>query len=271
MFSVTVVIPTYNRRLTLTRCLDSVLAQTKLPVEIVVVDDGSTDGTAAWLRNSYPQVTLIEQKNQGVSSARNMGIRKATTDWIAFLDSDDCWLPEKLEKQAQALSENPEYQICHTEEKWIFKGKDRPVADLYRKKGGWVFKDCLPVCAISPSTVLIHREVFETVGLFDETLPVCEDYDLWLRICSRLPVLLVDEALIQKHGGHEDQLSAQRGLDKYRIQALRKILKGDQLSDENRKLAEVQLREKCDIYAKGLEKHGNLSEAEKYRLLAEKR
>ena len=266
-WAVSVVIPTYNRRGRLGRSIESVLGQTKAPQAILVVDDGSTDGTADWVRKSYPRVTVIEQKHTGVSAARNKGIEKAATDWIAFLDSDDCWMPDKLDKQMRALSLNPGYRICHTEERWIYRGKERPVAAPYRKKGGWIFRSCLAVCAISPSTVVVHRKVFDEVGYFDESLPACEDYDLWLRITSRMPVLLVDEPLIEKHGGHRDQLSAAWGLDRFRIKALRKILGKGELSIEQRLRTEEKLKEKCLVYAKGLEKHGKIEEARYFRSL----
>ena len=269
IFPIAVVIPTFNRRHTLRRCIDSVFGQNAQPKEIIVVDDGSTDGTATWLRDNFPEIRLIEQENSGVSAARNSGIRISTTEWIAFLDSDDCWLPEKLDKQMNALERNSNFRICHTEERWIYRGKERSVDEAYRKKHGWIFEHCLPVCGISPSTTIIHKSVFDEIGLFDEHLPACEDYDLWLRITSRMPVLLVDEPLIEKHGGHKDQLSAQWGLDKWRIQALQKILGEQHLSEEHRGLAKAQLREKCRKYSEGLEKHGKIEEAEYYRSLSQ--
>lgn len=266
-WAVTVVIPAYNRRFRIGRSIESVLGQTKAPQAILVVDDGSTDGTADWVRKTYPRVTVMEQKHTGVSAARNKGIENAATDWIAFLDSDDCWMPDKLEKQMRALSLNPGYRICHTEERWIYRGREKPVAVPYRKKGGWIFRSCLAVCAISPSTVVVHRKVLEEVGSFDESLPACEDYDLWLRITSRMPVLLVDEPLIEKHGGHRDQLSAVWGLDGYRIRALQKILRKGGLSVDQRLWTKEKLKEKCLVYAKGLEKHGKIEEARYFRSL----
>ena len=265
--AVSVVIPTYNRRGRLGRCIESVTGQTKAPEAVLVVDDGSTDGTADWVRRTYPRVTVIEQKHAGVGAARNNGIENAATDWIAFLDSDDRWMPDKLEKQMRALALNSGYRLCHTEERWIYRGKERPVAGPYRKRGGWIFRRSLSVCAISPSTVVMHRKVFEEVGIFDESLPACEDYDLWLRITSRMPVLLVDEPLIEKHGGHRDQLSASWGLDRYRIRALEKILRDEGLGPDQRQLAEEKLKEKCLVFARGLEKHGKIAQARYFRTL----
>ncbi|MCB1121422.1 MAG: glycosyltransferase family 2 protein [Verrucomicrobiae bacterium] len=258
---VTVVIPAFNRRVFLEPCLQSVFKQSLLPQQVMVVDDGSSDATAEWVGEAFPKAQVIEQANRGVSAARNLGIQNATTEWIAFLDSDDRWLPCKLEKQMKALSENPEYRICHTEEKWILNGQERPVASDYRKQGGWIFEACLPRCAISPSTAVIHRTVFDEVGLFDETLPACEDYDLWLRIAPRMPVLLVDEALIEKHAGHPDQLSGQHSLDRYRIRALDKLLSLGSLSPEQEAKAKTMLILKCETFAKGLRKHGKNAEA----------
>ena len=263
-----VVVPTYNRRELLKRALLSILSQTSLPTEVTVIDDGSTDGTELMLRREFPQVIYCYQKNLGVSAARNLGIQQATGDWIAFLDSDDEWLPEKLATQKAALATNPEYKICHTEENWIRNGTRIDVPKKYAKKGGWIFTDCLPLCAISPSTVLIHRSVFTGIGLFDTQLPACEDYDLWLRIAANYPVLLVEQPQINKHGGHEDQLSmAYWGMDRFRISALQKIIDAGQLSEQNRQAAARMLVKKARIYLAGVTKRGKTDEADYYRQL----
>lgn len=268
MIKISVVIPSYNRRDLLRRALLSVYGQTLLPAEVWVIDDGSTDGTDLMVSQEFPLANYYYQKNLGVSSARNQGIEKATGDWLAFLDSDDEWLAEKLYKQTAALTNHPEYKICHTEENWIRNGNPVKVPQKYAKTGGWIFNQCLPLCAISPSTVLLHRSVFADVGLFNTELPACEDYDLWLRISAVYPVLLVGQAQINKHGGHDDQLSnAYWGMDRFRISALQKILAAGQLSEPNRQAAVAMLVKKAKIYLAGVIKRRKINEADYYQQL----
>ncbi len=223
--TVSVIIPTYNRRHTLARAIDSVLAQQHPAHEIIVIDDGSTDETLQWLNSSYSQLNVISQQNKGVSAARNSGIAKASGEWIALLDSDDYWFPQKLTVQLQLLQQS-DARLCHSEEHWIRSGKRVNPMNKHQKTGGWIFQQCLPLCAISPSASLINRAVFKELGGFDETLPACEDYDYWLRLCSREPVAYCEDALIQKYGGHDDQLSKQHwGMDRFRLEALAKLLR----------------------------------------------
>ena len=198
MSSIAVIIPTFNRRSTIKRAIDSVLAQTLAADEIIVVDDGSTDGTADMLRQDYPELLLLTQENKGVSTARNAGIKRAGSEWLALLDSDDEWHAQKLSRQIMQLNAKPEYRLIHTDEIWIRNGRRVNQMKKHKKYGGRIFRHCLPLCAMSPSSVLIHASVFEHVGLFDEYLPVCEDYDMWLRVCARYPVLLVDEKSADK-------------------------------------------------------------------------
>ena len=265
--TVSVVIPTFNRASVISRALESVFLQTRAPDEILVVDDGSTDNTAERVRAEFPGVRLIEQENRGVSAARNAGIRAATGTWIALLDSDDEWLAEKLDRQLRAVAANIEANtvLCHTDEIWIRRGRRVNPMKKVRKHGGHIFEHCLPLCVISPSSVLLHRRLFETVGGFDEDLPACEDYDLWLRVTARFPVLFLDEPLIVKHGGHHDQLSRRTwGMDRFRISALEKILATTTLGDADRAAAESMLAHKIAIYASGAKKRGKLAEARAY-------
>ncbi len=260
---VSVVIPTWNRASLVTRALRSVLDQTRPPDEVLVVDDGSSDDTAERVRAQFPTVRLLTQQNLGVSAARNAGIREATGEWIALLDSDDEWLSNKLERQLQAVTD--ETLLCHCDEIWIRRGRRVNAMKKHRKYGGSIFERCLPLCVISPSSVLLRRRLLDEVGLFDEALPACEDYDLWLRVTSRFPVLFIDEPLIVKHGGHEDQLSRRYwGMDRFRIAALEKILATNTLDESARSAAESILAQKVAIYAAGAKKRGKLTEARAY-------
>ncbi len=263
--SISVVIPTHDRRRLLPRALASVRGQSLAPRQVVVVDDGSTDGTSEMLRRDFPEVTLLEQQQYGVSAARNRGIEHCAGDWIAFLDSDDEWHPRKLERQQAALGDHPEALLCHTDEIWMRRGTRVNQKKRHAKRGGSIFEHCLPLCCISPSSVLVHRSVFGVVGLFDTSLPACEDYDLWLRITCRYPVLYVDEPLVVKHGGHADQLSRRHwGMDRFRIHALEKILADDVLSPRQRAAAAATLAAKIRVYGNGAAKRGKRDEAERY-------
>ena len=263
--NVSVIIPTYNRKNLLKRALHSVSNQTFVPQEIIVVDDGSSDGTKDWVLERFPDVRYIYQDNSGVSSARNSGIKEAIGSWIAFLDSDDEWMPNKLEQQKGVINSFQEAWLCHTNEIWIRNGVRVNQMKKHQKYGGNVFENCLDICRISPSSVLIKKEVFEMVGLFDESLKVCEDYDLWLRITAVLPVIFLDQPLIIKYGGHTDQLSrVDSGIEKYRIKSLEKILSSNSLSKSQSKIAISQLMKKLKIFSNGLEKRNKFKELNIY-------
>ena len=250
----------------LPRALDSVLAQTRSAEEVIVVDDGSTDRTVECLEDEYPEVKVLTQENRGVSAARNRGIEVASSEWVALLDSDDEWVPEKLERQLAELAAHPELLVCHTDEIWIRHHRRVNPKRKHAKFGGRIFQYCLPLCAMSPSSVLIHRSVLDDVGLFDEEMPACEDYDLWLRICARHSVLYLDEPLVVKYGGHPDQLSRRVwGLDRFRIRALEKILETGELDEEDREAALECLLEKIDIFVAGAEKRDKWDVVESYR------
>lgn len=259
---VSVVIPTFDRAGPVCRAIASVLAQTRPAGEVVVVDDGSRDDTAVRVTAEFPGVNLIRRDRRGVSAARNCGVTNSTGDWIAFLDSDDAWMPEKLERQCDAIERDPEAVLCHTDEIWIRNGRRVNPRRRHAKHGGWIFRRCLPLCVISPSAAMIRRDVFDRLGGFDESLPACEDYDLWLRLCARHPVLLVDEPLVIKTGGHADQLSRTvPALDRYRIRALTKILESGVLCPEDAAAGRAALLEKIDIYIQGVRRRGREEEA----------
>lgn len=271
MKSISVVIPTYNRQHTLARAIDSVLAQTVAVDEIIVVDDGSTDKTKMFLTEKYPNVEYCFQSNAGVSAARNKGVSVAKSDWVAFLDSDDQWLVNKIKLQRQAWNESPSHRLVHSDEIWIRNGIRVNKKNKYSKKDGRIFEDCLPLCAISPSSVVMEKELLSEVGGFDESLTVCEDYDLWLKICSAYSVLLVNVELLKKYGGDRDQLSTIHwGLDRFRVISLHKLLNSrhaQTLSEYERDCAKTVLREKCLILSNGAIKRGNQEASEYYQSL----
>ncbi len=266
---ISVVIPTFNRAHLLSRAVESVLDQSRSATEIIVVDDGSTDETGALMAGRFPGCQYIFQENSGVSSARNLGIKAARGEWIALLDSDDEWLPNKLKNQEKLIVEQPYLRLCHTEEIWIRNDRRVNAMKKHAKSGGDIFQRCLPHCVISPSSVLIQRSLLFEVGLFDELLPVCEDYDLWLRICARYPVGYVEKPQIIKYGGHEDQLSRRYwGMDRYRIAALEKIIAYEGLEDQERRATAATLCSKAKIVAHGAEKRGKKGLAMRFNEIA---
>jgi glycosyltransferase involved in cell wall biosynthesis len=262
---VSAIIPTYNRKAFVLEAVASVLAQGYGDYELIVVDDGSEDGTGEALRRYGGQVRYTYQDNNGVSSARNHGLELAEGEFIAFLDSDDLWLPEKLGVQVAVMDEHPEAQICYTDEIWIRRGVRVNPRKRHAKYSGEIYPQCLPLCIISPSSALMRRGLFEEVGTFDPFFPVCEDYDLWLRVTARFPVFFIPQQLIVKRGGHPGQLS-QRGWgnDRYRVRALVKILETDALTPQMRELTIEELHRKCHILIHGFRKRGKEGEATEY-------
>jgi glycosyltransferase involved in cell wall biosynthesis len=263
MFSI--IIPTYNRKLFLKKAIDSVLDQTFSDFELIVVDDGSTDGTTDLIL-SYKDSRLkyFYKENGGPSSARNLAIKNSTQEYICPLDSDDWWDKNKLLIQVEYLESHPEYKIFHTQEVWYRNGKILNQRKKHKKPSGQIFPHCLPLCCVSISTAVIHMSVFSKIGLFDETLPACEDYDFWLRTSLKYPVFLIDLPLTLKDGGRPDQLSLKtEGLDKYRILALEKFLKST-LTKDQKNLILAELIHKIKIYLNGCIKRNKLSEIKEY-------
>lgn len=261
---VSIILPTYNRAEYISRALDSVFAQTYSSWELVIVDDGSTDETQTMLEEyTDHRIVLLSQMNQGVSAARNAGIARSSGSMIALLDSDDEWLPKKLERQLEYMDEHG-YEICQTDEIWMRGGKRVNQPAKYTKPEGWFFEQSLNMCLISPSCTMFTRTVWEQIGPFDIELPSCEDYDMWLRACLIYPVGLLAERLTIKHGGRPDQLSnSVPCADLHRIRALIKILQSGKLDDQQHQLAVAELELKTSIYMQGAEKRGKSEEAER--------
>ncbi len=267
---VSVIIPTYNRDWIVKEAIESVLAQDFSDYELIVVDDGSDDRTPEILAAYEDPITVIRQSNRGVSAARNRGIAAATGRLIAFLDSDDLWLPQKLSVQVNFFAENPDAVICQTEERWVRNGVRVNPKKRHLKFSGMIFERSLALCLVSPSAVMITKALFDAVGVFDEDLPACEDYDLWLRISCRYPVDLIENPLIIKRGGHADQLSRAPGLDKYRIRSLMKLLEDNILTAPQKQAVMKTLTQKCAVYAGGCRKRGREEEAQYYDQLADR-
>ncbi len=264
--TVSVIIPVYNRKHPVLRAIASVMGQTRTPEEIIVVDDGSTDGTADTIRETFPGIRLIRQENRGVSAARNAGIRFAKGNWLAFLDSDDEWKPEKLQKHIEFIRSHPTLRISQTDEIWIRNGRFVNPMKKHAKQSGRFFQKALTRCLVSPSAVMIRRDLFNDVGLFDETLPACEDYDLWLRVLIREPIGLIREKLVVKYGGHPDQLSRRFiAMDRFRVRAILKVLHNPAISPDDSGFAIAELAKKCLILEQGYHRHNAPEKARRFR------
>lgn len=262
--NISVIIPTYNRYELLKRGLLSIFNQTYQPKEILVIDDGSVDFTCK-IEDEFSQIKYFYQPNSGVSKARNFGIQNATCQWIAFLDDDDTWHKEKLALHVKLHRQNPSLHVSYSDEKWIRDKKEVKVPKKFAKHGGYIFEKCLSHCIIAPSSVFMRKSLFDDVGLFDESLEVCEDYDLWLRVALRYPIGLIDKPLITKYAGHEGQLSFKHwGMDRFRVKSLENLLL--HVKDEGqKKLIENTLVQKYTLLIKGAKKHNKIDMVNYYQ------
>ena len=271
-----VIIPTYNRAPLLERAIASVLKQTVLPREIIIIDDGSEDQTGYLVKciENFSDVNLLyyKQKNWGPASARNRGIQMSSSAFLAFLDSDDHWHKRKIEIQFRELVKNNQCRISHTREKWFRRGEHLNQKKIHLPSGGNIFSSCLKLCCVGMSTVMMNRSIFDDYGLFDESLRCCEDYDFWLRVSVVEDFLLIDVPLTIKEGGRDDQVSEiyRVGMDKYRIYSLSKLVSQENLNPVQKLRARNMLIEKCEIYGRGCLKHGKFIEGKAVLDLARK-
>ncbi len=258
---VSVVIPTFNRADWLAESVGSVLEQTYPQVELIVVDDGSTDPTPEVVQGFGDRLIYMRVDHRGVSAARNRGVAASRGTLVAFLDSDDVWQRDKVARQVALFRGQPDVQVCYTDEIWIRHGVRVNPKQIHQKHTGWLFEPSLPRCIISPSSIMLRRALWNRLGGFDERLPACEDYDLWLRMTRRVPVTLIPEPLIVKRGGHADQLSRSTPLlDQYRITALDKLLRTALTVPQRRAVLSMLIR-KCDIVAQGAAKRQHAARA----------
>ncbi|MCB0379535.1 MAG: glycosyltransferase family 2 protein [Bdellovibrionales bacterium] len=259
--SVSVIIPTYNRGEWTLRAVDSVLGQTFQDFEIWLVDDGSDERHRNILRPlaDHSQIHYQETKNRGVSAARNLAITQSQSPLIALLDSDDVWVEDKLQRQVEFLENHPQIPLVHGEEIWWRNGKRVNPMKKHQKSGGDVFADSLKLCCISPSATLMRRELLDEVGLFREDFPACEDYDLWLRITQKYLVGFLQDPVVHKYGGHEDQLSRKyKAMDYWRVIAMNDLYHKAHLQAEQKDLLLKELKQKTSILLQGYRKHQNL-------------
>jgi glycosyltransferase involved in cell wall biosynthesis len=265
--TVSVIVPTFNRADVLTRALESVVSQDFADWELLVSDDGSTDSTAATVQSFQDRHGLKgrlhfirHDTNNGVSQARNRAAAAARGKFLAFLDSDDEWLPSKLTRQLLLTGSHAgSYRLVHSDEIWIRNGVRVNAGKKYARTGGRIFRRCVDLCCISPSTVLVERELFEEMGGFRADFPVCEDYELWLRIAARHEIGFVNEFLVRKYGGHADQLSRRfPAMDYYRAKALMPFLDDGTLAGDDRAYAARKVVELAEILMNGYRKHGNM-------------
>ena len=261
MFSI--IIPTYERPKQLFTCVCSVMDQTfDGKFEVIVVDDG-TPNRDEIIRTLeiFPEIILLHQSHQGVSTARNYGVQRATGEWLCFLDSDDTWVKTKLKEHQKFIEEFPQFQLHQTKEIWIRNGKQVNPSKKYQKKYGDLFRQSLELCAITPSSVCINKQLFDELGGFDPNLPACEDYDLWLKITSQYQVGLIDKFLLNRYGGHSDQLSVKYPvMDRFRVHALLKLLVHQELTKNQIQQVKAILIQKISVLIIGSEKRKKSSE-----------
>lgn len=270
--SVSVVIPVYNRPQQVLEALYSVARQTVPPSEVIVVDDASTDQTkeavANWIHTFQPKyikskfVHELLPKNFGVSAARNRGVGLSTGKWIAFLDSDDVWKKKKLEMQLEFFARHPDCRWLHCDERWLRDGQHLNQKKNHKKEGTYLSPDsdllarCLELCLVSPSAVVLERSLLAECDGFDESFEVCEDFDLWLRLLPDYPIGFVAQALVEKRGGHADQLSRRfHSMDWWRLRALQKSKA--KLLDKVGSKFDLVFQAKLAILRKGFGKRGD--------------
>lgn len=271
---ISVVIPVYNRFPLLCEAVESVMSQTYTDFELIVVDDGSTDG-AERIISLYPQVQYHRISHTGMPGlVRNHGVSLAAGDLVAFLDSDDLWEPQKLARQMERFETDDALVLSHTREIWLRGGRVISQKRFRHRREGDVFTDALHKCMIGPSTVMMRRSVFESFGGFREDLEIAEDYEFWLRITACHQVSYIDEPLTTKRAGHGAQLSEKYGqIEIFRIRGLKGLVDSrwfvHNASEQHQLKAAEKLAEKCAIYAQGAAKRGRQEEAALYEQLSQ--
>lgn len=267
---VSVIIPTFNRAEFLTRSISSVLNQSYNDLELIIVDDGSTDETKEVVESfKDSRLSFYHKSNGGVSSARNLGVSKAQGEYIAFLDSDDEWQLDKISTQVSYLK-NTGKVLVHTAEKWLRDGKVVKQKKHHQKNGGDMFIRSLQGCVISPSSVLMKKSLYEKVGGMREDFVVCEDYDFWLKVTSLHDIGFLEEEFVNKYAGHADQLSFKFfAMDYWRVKSMAWVYQNRPLSEERAKALLKSAQKKCQYLLKGYKKHQNFKNFDEVKSISE--
>lgn len=262
--SISVIIPTFNRYEFTKKAIKSVKKQTRQAVEIIVVDDGSTDNTHL-LKNDRDIIYLPIPHNGNPGFVRNRGVEAASGRYIAFLDSDDLWEKNKLELQLAFMAENPALRISHTRELWLRNNKTISQKTQKHVRQGDMFEDALKKCTIGPSTVLLEKSLYTETGGFREDLEIAEDYEYWLRITAANQVGYIDTPLTRKIAGHDGQLSEKYGhIEYFRIMGLKDLVDSAAFPEQKQQTALKALAEKCRIYALGCYKREKADEGDRF-------
>lgn len=266
-FDVSVIIPVRNRPLLLGESIRSVFYGSGYPRELIVVIDDRPENGMLDLKaaeesfsrygNEETQIQILYSNGRGPAAARNVGINSAKHTWLAFLDSDDIWREHKLSKQINYLSQRPHMLACQTLEIWLKNNRELTQSIANQPRCGRFLKDAFRRCLISASTVILHRQCFEILGLFDESFAVCEDFEFWLRYLSYYPMGLVRERLsVKRSGGWEQQSQKFHSQDKVRIEAILKTVQNQILRPDEWESARIACLEKLAILKRGSEKYG---------------
>ncbi|MBI5406413.1 MAG: glycosyltransferase family 2 protein [Nitrospirae bacterium] len=274
---VTAIIPSYNGERYISHAIESVLAQTYKNIEIIVVDDGSTDRSLEKVRPYLSRIKYIFQENSGVCNARNAGISNSNGELIAFLDCDDRWLPEKIERQVSYFSANPQEKFVHCAVKFInSRGEGITPEDYWRnlRFNGEVkdVKEIFMHFAMLPSAMMVKRQLFDEVGLWDQEFALCEGYNLCLRIALRYPLRFINEPLVL-YRLHDANCSNTIGFDLKRIKVVESFLmeRPDSYKIIGRRDIKMRLLGLYSAMARFLLSTGDYAQARKYFLKAYKK
>ena len=256
---VDIIIPAYGRAGLLAEAIASVQAQTFTDWTLWIVDDASAEAIVLPTgRDSRIEVRRLPA-NRGPAFTRNYGASLGLAPYIAFLDSDDLWHPEKLEHAMAAFALDTNLLWWHSNELWLRHGQPAKQKTIHRKQGGQFFERALERCLISPSAVVLQRNFFTTISGFAPAFRLCEDYELWLRLLLRAPIGYSDEPLTIKRAGDWPQLSSAREIDRYRVLAMHRVwrLSRHEMPEHWRTALLDECVRKCTLLVGGAAKHQN--------------